>query len=192
MPVTHRLSKAQRREQLLDSALAIIRAQGTGALTLAAVAECAGVTKPVAYEHFSSRSGLLIALYKRIDEQQTRTLLHALAKTPKQLPDIAAVISEAYINCQLKIGPEGAAIAAALKGDEQMEAAQEELYDNFVHLCVEALRPYCSLTKNELVLRCRVITGIAETLSNEVLRQKLSKARATALLTALALCALEQ
>ncbi|MHC8285601.1 helix-turn-helix domain-containing protein [Pseudomonas sp. XS1P51] len=33
---------------------------GTDALTLATLAERAGVTKPVAYEHFRTRSGLLI------------------------------------------------------------------------------------------------------------------------------------
>ncbi|MBC8136296.1 MAG: helix-turn-helix transcriptional regulator, partial [Fibrella sp.] len=56
------MSKAQRREQLLQVAYEIIRSEGTDELTLARVAEQAGVTKPIAYEHFGSRSGLLIAL----------------------------------------------------------------------------------------------------------------------------------
>jgi AcrR family transcriptional regulator len=53
-----RLPKEQRREQLLDTALAIVREQGTDAITLSYVAERAGVSKPIAYGHFGTRAGL--------------------------------------------------------------------------------------------------------------------------------------
>ncbi len=49
-------------EQLLDVATSIVRAGGVDTLTLARVAEEAGVSKPIAYSHFGTRSGLLKAL----------------------------------------------------------------------------------------------------------------------------------
>ena len=64
------MSKDQRRAQLLETAAVIVRAEGTDALTLARLAEQAGVTKPIAYEHFGTRAGLLIALYRYFDERQ--------------------------------------------------------------------------------------------------------------------------
>ena len=57
------MPKEQRRIQLLETASAIVRAGGTDALTLAHLAEQAGVTKPIAYEHFGTRAGLPIPPY---------------------------------------------------------------------------------------------------------------------------------
>ena len=69
-----RLPRDERRRQLLETAAAIVRAEGTDALTLARVAEQAGVTKPVAYEHFETRAGLLVALYRHFDARQTEAV----------------------------------------------------------------------------------------------------------------------
>ncbi|RKH92133.1 TetR/AcrR family transcriptional regulator, partial [Corallococcus sp. AB038B] len=74
-PQARKLPKAQRREQLLDIAQTIVREEGTDALTLGYLAERAGVSKPIAYEHFKTRSGLLIALYAQIDARQVSALL---------------------------------------------------------------------------------------------------------------------
>ncbi len=40
--------------------------KGTDALTLGHVAECAGVSKPIAYEHFGTRAGLLDRALQRL------------------------------------------------------------------------------------------------------------------------------
>jgi len=61
-PVRIRLSHAQRQQQLLDTAWALIRQKGTDALSLPRLAEAAGVTKPLAYDHFGTREGLLAAV----------------------------------------------------------------------------------------------------------------------------------
>ena len=87
-----RLPRNDRRAQLLSVALEIVRAEGTDALTLARVAEQAGVSKPIAYTHFSTRSGLLAALYEHLDRMQTDALKQALAQAPQRLQDIARVI----------------------------------------------------------------------------------------------------
>ena len=73
-----RLSREDRQRQLLDVAWQLVRAEGTDALTLGRLAEHAGVTKPVVYDHFSTRSGLLAALYQDFDARQTALMDAAL------------------------------------------------------------------------------------------------------------------
>src|SRR5687767_10389478 len=115
-----RLPKAARREQLLDTALAIVREEGTDALTLGHLAERAGVSKPIAYEHFTTRSGLLMALYANLDQKHAKALEVALRHTRPRLADVARVVSAAYMDCYDELGSEWLSISAALRGDEEM------------------------------------------------------------------------
>lgn len=55
----------QRREQLLDAALAVIVEQGYGGVSIEAIARTAGVTRPVVYDHFPDLSALLRCLVER-------------------------------------------------------------------------------------------------------------------------------
>ena len=82
MAASQRMSKPERRAQLLEAAAAIVAEAGTEALTLQAVAARAGVTKPIAYDHFGSREGALIALYRRLDEDQMAAARDVLANGP--------------------------------------------------------------------------------------------------------------
>jgi AcrR family transcriptional regulator len=184
-PSPKKLSKAERREQLLDTALAIVREQGTDALTLGYLAERAGVSKPIAYEHFKTRSGLLIALYEQIDNRQVAALLLALERTPRRLEEVARVVSTAYMNCFTSVGPEWHAISAALKGDEEMEAFQRELVDSYVALYRDALAPYSKLPEDELRLRCIGIIGAGDAIARDMVRGRIDEAAAAASLASL-------
>ncbi|MGK3992754.1 TetR/AcrR family transcriptional regulator [Sorangium sp. So ce1024] len=184
---TRRLSKAERREQLLETALAIVREEGTDALTLGRVAERAGVTKPIAYEHFGTRSGLLIALCERIDVRQRGLLFEALARAPARLADVARVASRAYMRCYTSVGPEWYAITAALKGDEEMEAFRQRLLDEYVAIYRDTFAAHVKLPRRELHLRCVGIVGAAEALAGEMLRGRTSEAAAAEALASLIL-----
>lgn len=127
-----RLSKEQRRRQLLDTALEIIRSEGTDALTLGYLAERSGVSKPIAYEHFGTRAGVLIALYRACDERQRETMHEALRIKSSNAHEIAAVLSTAYIDCVLSATPEFGAIAAALAATEEMEAFRRSLQSSYM------------------------------------------------------------
>lgn len=122
-----RLSKADRRRQLLETALDVIRREGTQALTLAHVAELAGVSKPVAYEHFETRDGLLKALYLHLDSQQSDRIEAAFASGPLTVEDLAGLFSRIFIDCAVQSGPEYAAIEAALAASDDLMAFRLEL-----------------------------------------------------------------
>jgi AcrR family transcriptional regulator len=71
-----RLPAAARREQLLAVALEVFARQGFHGTSMNDVAEAAGVTKPVLYQHFSSKRDLYLALLEEVGAR----LLSAIAK----------------------------------------------------------------------------------------------------------------
>jgi AcrR family transcriptional regulator len=160
-----RLSKAERRRQLLGTALVIIREEGADRLTLGHLATRAGVSKPITYEHFSTRSGLLTALYKLLDEQHVQPLREALMRVQRNLQDTADVLATAYIRCSLDMGGEWHAVRAALSGSEEMGVVQQELLTGYVQLFSAALVPHSSSLPAALHRCCVGLVGAGEALS---------------------------
>lgn len=183
---TRKLPKQERREQLLDCAQAMVREEGTEALTLTRVAERAGVTKPVAYDHFGTREALMVELFRRIDDRQTALLVDTLRATEGRLDAIAATIAEAYMSCALEVGTEWYALSAALKGSEAMEAVQRELLARYAGIWRGAFAPHAThLPPGELNLRCIGILGAGEAISLELLRGQIDRRRASTALATL-------
>jgi AcrR family transcriptional regulator len=69
--MAQRLTAAARREQLLDVALDVFSSNGFHNTSMNEVAEAAGVTKPVLYQHFASKRELYLAL---LQEEGARLL----------------------------------------------------------------------------------------------------------------------
>lgn len=180
-----RMPKAMRRAQLLEVALEIVRTEGTDALTLGRLAERAGVSKPIAYEHFGTRSKLLIATCKRLDDPQIELLHQALARAPKRLRDVATTASNSYMHCYLSVGPEWHAIMGALQGDLEMTAYQTAIMAQYVEIFRKAMAPFSKLPAAELRRRCVGIIGAAEAISKEMLAGQVSEAAAARTLAAI-------
>jgi AcrR family transcriptional regulator len=62
VPIGMRLRAAERRAQLLGVARRLFARDGYRGASMESIAEAAGVTKPVLYQHFSSKRGLYSAL----------------------------------------------------------------------------------------------------------------------------------
>ncbi|ELY2620270.1 TetR/AcrR family transcriptional regulator [Cronobacter malonaticus] len=136
-----RLSRDARHTQLIEMAWQIIREEGTEALTLGRLAERAGVTKPVVYDHFTSRSGLLAALYHEYEVRQNRKMDEAIARTPPALLPLAAVIADAYIECVLLQGREMPNVMAALTGTPELEKLRQDYAVEFINKCRTLFAP---------------------------------------------------
>lgn len=61
-----RMARADREQQLLDVAERALVEQGYAATTMDEVARRAGVTKPLLYDHFGSKDGLIVACIARV------------------------------------------------------------------------------------------------------------------------------
>jgi AcrR family transcriptional regulator len=164
-----RLSKRARREQLLDAALGIVREQGADGLTLVTLAEAAGVSRPIAYDHFGTRTGLLLALYRRLEERHRTAVAEALRTAEPTAGAIAHVMSGAYFACATDM-PEFTAVSAALKGDPEAEALQHEMLDGYPEVMAAAMAPHSTLPADALHLRCIGVLGAAEAIAVELVR----------------------
>ncbi|WP_340644809.1 TetR/AcrR family transcriptional regulator [Phenylobacterium sp.] len=190
MSPSRRLPKDQRRAQLLHTAAAIIRSEGTDALTLATLAERAGVTKPIAYGHFGTRAGLLIALYQQYEQRQAEAVGMALQTQARTLDDAARILAAAHVDCVLSSGPEFGAVAAALSGTEEMEGFRQALRQGYAAQYRSALTPFAGssvrLDKGLFV----GLLGAADALSQDAAAGRLSRLQAVDALTRLIVAAL--
>jgi AcrR family transcriptional regulator len=177
-----RLSKQARREQLLDTAVAIVRAQGADGLTLVTLAEAAGVSRPIVYDHFGTRPGLLLALYRRLDERHRVAIAQAVQDAAPAPAEVARVMSTAYFACATDM-PELSAVSAALKGNPDMEAIQHEMIDSYTDLMAAALLPHSGLTPEALRLHCVGVLGAAEAIATELNRERATSEDAVTALT---------
>ncbi len=116
-----RMPREERHRQLIETAWRIVRDKGTDALSLGRLAQHAGVTKPVVYDHFGTRNGLLAALYREFDVRQTEIMDAALATSDATLASRASVIASSYVDCVLLSGREMPDVIAALAGSPEME-----------------------------------------------------------------------
>ncbi|MGS2811081.1 TetR/AcrR family transcriptional regulator [Nocardia sp. MW-W600-9] len=135
------MPKAARREQLLDTALALVRDHGTDGLTLVTLAEAAGVSRPIVYDHFDTRPELLLALYRRLDERHRLAAEQAVRAAPPNAKEIARVMSAAYFACATDM-PELDAVSAALKGNPEVLAIQHAMLDSYRDWMAATLLPY--------------------------------------------------
>ena len=173
-----RLPGAERRRQLLDTALLIVREEGADRLTLGHLATRAGVSKPVAYDHFGTRSGLLIELYRWIDTERVDAFRDAMAAGERSLEECVGALAAAYIRCAADKTDEFHAVGAALAGSEEKAAVFQELLDNSVRMFVSVLEPHSALPAAELERRCVGLVGAGEALSAALVRGGLGEAEA--------------
>ena len=183
--VSGRLSKAARRRQLLEVALNIVREEGADGLTLGRLAARAGVSRPITYEHFSTRSGLLAELYKSLDLQQVQALQDALQSGQQNLGETAVVLATAYIRCAAETSGEIYAVRAALSGSEEMSAVHQELLTGYVQLFATVLAPHSSLPTVDLHRCCVGLVGAGEALSVMMLAGQCSEPEAAHTFSAL-------
>lgn len=78
-----RLPASERRQQLLEAAVAVVDEHGYAGLTMEAVARRAGVTKPVVYDAFANRDEVMRTLLAAEEERAVRELLEAIGPVPR-------------------------------------------------------------------------------------------------------------
>src|SRR3954470_15167258 len=78
-----RLPAARRRRQLLDVALEVFAANGFHRTSMEDVADAAGVTKPVLYQHFASKRELYLELLDDVGGQLMEPIAKAVAAAPR-------------------------------------------------------------------------------------------------------------
>jgi AcrR family transcriptional regulator len=130
-----RLPRRARRNQLLGAAQEVFVAQGYHAAAMDDIAERAGVSKPVLYQHFPGKLDLYLALLDQHCESLLQSVRTALASTSDNKLRVAATM-DAYF---AYVEDEGGAFRLVFESDLTNEAAVRERVDRVTLQCAEAI-----------------------------------------------------
>ncbi|WP_424804325.1 TetR/AcrR family transcriptional regulator [Pseudomonas farsensis] len=177
MPSRRRLTREARARQLLEASWALIAEEGTDALSLGRLAEAAGVTKPVVYDHFGTRNGLLAALYEDYDIRQTALFDAAIAAVEPTLQAKARACANAYVDCVMAQGREIQGVLAALSGSPELAMVKREYQKAFISKCAAIFAPFAG-PGGATSASLWAILGAAEALSDAALATDITQEQA--------------
>ena len=130
-----RLPRTARRTQLLGAAREVFVAQGYHAAGMDEIAERAGVSKPVLYQHFPSKRDLYLALLEQHTDELVAATRQALASTSDNKQRVAATIEAFYAF----IDSESESFRLVFESDFTNDPEVRELLDRMQRGCAEAI-----------------------------------------------------
>jgi AcrR family transcriptional regulator len=185
---TSRLPRSARRRQLLQAAQDVFVAQGFHAAAMDDIADRAGVSKPVLYQHFPGKRELYLALLEQQVDLLTERVREAMAGTDDNRERVDGAVG-AYFDF---IDAEGEAFRLVFESDLRNDEDVRALVDRGVRACVEAIAEVITAeTGSEperALLLARGLTGMSETSARWWLAAKgtVSRDEAVGLVSALA------
>ncbi len=159
---TTRLPRIERRAQLLDAAREVFVAQGYHAALMDDIAERAGVSKPVLYQHFPGKLELYLALLDQGAEQLINVVRDALRSTDDNKQRVAATM-QAYYDF---VSAHDGAFRLVFESDLTSEPAVRERVERSTQECAELVSELIShdagLSTDEAHLLAVALTGMAQ------------------------------
>ena len=134
-PHSGRLPRSARRAQLLESALDVFVANGYHAAAMDDIAERAGVSKPVLYQHFPSKLELYLALLDKSCDEVIDGVRRALAATDVNKERVAGTTEAFYTY----VADAGGAFRLVFESDLRSEPAVRERVDRVTAACADAI-----------------------------------------------------
>ena len=130
-----RLPRSARRKQLLAAAQQIFVAHGYHAAAMDDIAERAGVTKPVLYQHFPGKLDLYLALLEQASDRIIDATRAALASTPDNKQRVGATMRVFFDYVSSARG----AFRLVFESDLTNEPAVRAQVDRVTASCAEAI-----------------------------------------------------
>lgn len=161
-PRTTRLPKEQRRRQLLQVALTVFSERGYHGASMEEIADAAGVSKPVLYQHFPGKRELYLALVDDNLDQLAARLLEAL-----QFSTVNRTRVESMLNVYFDfVGDQPEAYRLIFETDQMADPEIRARFEGF-HLGVaeaigSVLGPNAGLSQPHAVMLSRSLTAMAE------------------------------
>jgi AcrR family transcriptional regulator len=136
-----RLPRDERRAQLLSAALEVFTAAGYHSAAMDEIADRAGVSKPVLYQHFPSKLDLYLAVLDTHIDSLVFAIQRAIQSTPDNAKRVQATIG-AYFDF---IEAEGEAFRLLFESDMNVEPAVRERLNRMTYDCAAAVSAVISL-----------------------------------------------
>ena len=132
---TPRLSRPDRRAQLLAAARTTFVAQGYHAAAMDDIAEQAGISKPVLYQHFPSKLELYLALLAESADDMVRLVRDALSDSDHNDQRVHRAV-EAYFTF---VADNGQAYRLIFESDLRGQPQVEQIVDRATDSCIAAI-----------------------------------------------------
>jgi AcrR family transcriptional regulator len=161
-PATTRLPRPARRRQLLGAAQEVFVAQGYHAAAMDEIAERAGVSKPVLYQHFPGKLDLYLALLDESADELVGIVREALSSTTDNKQRVPATF-QAFFDF---VSSSGEAFRLVFESDLSNEPAVRERLDHTMRDCAEMISQFiredAGLRDDEARLLGMALVGMAQ------------------------------
>ena len=157
-----RLPRPARRRQLLGAAREVFVAQGYHSAAMDEIAERAGVSKPVLYQHFPGKLDLYLALLDESVAELVGAISEALASTADNAERVPATI-RAFFDY---VSGAGGAFRLVFESDLSNEPAVRARLDRAMYECAEMvsefIRADAGVSDDEADLLGMALVGMAQ------------------------------
>jgi AcrR family transcriptional regulator len=161
-PATTRLPRPARRRQLLGAAQEVFVAQGYHAAAMDEIAERAGVSKPVLYQHFPGKLELYLALLDESADELVKIVSEALSSTTDNKQRVPATF-QAFFDF---VSSSGEAFRLVFESDLSNEPAVRQRLDRTMRDCAEMISQFiredAGLRDDEARLLGMALVGMAQ------------------------------
>jgi AcrR family transcriptional regulator len=155
-----RLPADQRRQQLLDVAREVFSRRGFHATSMDEVAESAGVTKPVLYQHFPSKRSLYIELLTDTGNQ----LLRALTSATEQRESGRERVEQGFLAYFRFVADSRAGFRLLFSASIRSDPEFARVVENVVHAAADAISELIEIPASDVHRRvlANALVGMAE------------------------------
>jgi AcrR family transcriptional regulator len=163
-PTTTRLPAAERRRQLMEVALVVFADKGFYGTSMNEVAEAAGVTKPVLYQHFTSKEALYRELVDDLGTRLERAIVEGVADAAGPRQQVEAGF-HAYFRWATREGPSFRVLFAEHNRADPLLATAIEKVEAAVAERVAGFIEVEGLSDDERQVLAYGVVGLAESTS---------------------------
>ncbi len=157
-----RLPKDQRRAQLLDAASEVFTTRGYHAAAMDDIADAAGVSKPVLYQHFESKLDLYLALLDRSCERLAEVVADALNSTDDNADRVVAAVGAFYDFVSSASGEFRFVFESDLTGDNTVQKRLWRVNNDIADAIAEVIAADTALPVAEAKLLAISLVGMAQ------------------------------
>jgi AcrR family transcriptional regulator len=156
-----RLPRDQRRVQLLDAASEVFASKGYHAAAMDDIADAAGVSKPVLYQHFPSKLDLYLALLDQSCDRLVDVVQEALASTDDNADRVIATVA-AFYEFVSSSGEFRFVFESDLTGDGAVQRRLSRVNDEISDAIATVIAEDTSLRPQQAKLLAVSLVGIAQ------------------------------
>ena len=157
-----RLPRTERRAQLLAAAQRVFAENGYHAAAMDEIAEVAGVSKPVLYQHFPGKLDLYIALLESHVDELVKRVQNALDSTTENKQRVPATVGAFFDFVSNDAGAFRMVFESDLRGEPSVQEAVDRATSASVDAITETITADAGLPEPQAQLLASGLVGLSQ------------------------------